>query len=244
MQFTDKVALVTGSTGGIGAEVARLLANGGADVIVSGRDVSRGQSVVAEIQGAGGKGRFVASELADIESVRALAAEAEDADILINNAAIFPMAPTPDQDVGSFDAAFQVNVRAPYYLTAALAPAMAARGSGAIVNTTTMAAQVGMAGLSVYGATKAALESLTRTWAAEFSGSGVRINSLSPGPTSTDVVMAQLGHDIAQQIAQTTALGRMATPNEIARAIVFLASDDASYFTGATIAADGGRTAI
>lgn len=244
MSFTGKSALVTGSTGGIGAATAKLLAARGADVVISGRNVERGEAVVAAIAAAGGSARFVAAELSDLDSVRRLAEAAGDVDVLVNNAAIFPMGMTVDQDVESFDASFATNVRAPFFLTAALAPAMLAKNAGAIVNTTTMAADVGMPGLAVYSATKAALNSLTRTWTAEFAGTGVRVNSLSPGPTGTDAVLTQMGDDAIAQIAGSTALKRMATPEEIAHAIVFLASDEASYITGAVLAADGGRTAI
>jgi NAD(P)-dependent dehydrogenase (short-subunit alcohol dehydrogenase family) len=135
-------------------------------------------------------------------------------------------------------------VRAPYQLTAAFAPAMVAKGASSIVNVSTMAARIGMPGLPVYSATKAALESLTRTWAAELSPSGVRVNTVAPGPTRTEMVLATMGEQGADQVGATTLLGRLATPREIAEVILFLATDRAAYLTGATIAADGGRTAI
>jgi NAD(P)-dependent dehydrogenase (short-subunit alcohol dehydrogenase family) len=106
-----------------------------------------------------------------------------------------------------------------------------------------MAARLGMAGLSTYGATKAALESLTRTWAAEFSPAGVRVNTVARGPTRTDMVKT-MGEERAAKIAETTLLKRMAAPSEIAEVIAFLASDRASFMTGATISVDAGRTAI
>ena len=161
-----------------------------------------------------------------------------------NNAAIFPGAPAVSQDVESLDTALAANVWAPYLLTAALAPGMIAKGSGSIVNVSTMATRIGMAGLSVYSATKAALESLTRTWAAEFSPAGVRVNAVAPGLTRTEMVLATVGEAGAEQFAKTTVLGRLAAPREIAEVILFLASDRASYLTGATIAADAGRTAV
>jgi NAD(P)-dependent dehydrogenase (short-subunit alcohol dehydrogenase family) len=146
------------------------------------------------------------------------------------------------QDVASYEQSFDVNVRAPYFLTAALVPAMVARGSGSIVNVSTMAASVGMPGLSTYGATKAALESLTRTWAAELGGSGIRVNAVAPGPTATEM-FAAMGPENTDPIAASTILKRAASPEEIARVIVFVATDAGSYLTGATIAADAGRTA-
>ncbi|MEY9839188.1 SDR family NAD(P)-dependent oxidoreductase [Streptacidiphilus sp. EB103A] len=243
MELTGKTALVTGSTAGIGAEAARLLAAAGAEVVVSGRNAERGAATVRSITDEGGRGRFLAADLTDLDSLHQLAAAAGEVDILVNNAAVFPGAPTVTQDVESFDAVLAANIRAPYFLTAALAPGMIARGSGSIVNVSTMAAKVGMPGLSVYSATKAALESLTRTWAAEFSPAGVRVNTVAPGPTRTDMVLAAMGEEGAQQIGKTTLLGRLATPREIAEVILFLASDRAAYLTGATIAADAGRTA-
>ncbi|MGW1209066.1 SDR family NAD(P)-dependent oxidoreductase [Streptomyces sp. NPDC002499] len=244
MELSDKVALVTGSTGGIGAETARLMAAAGAEVVVSGRNAERGAETVRSITDAGGRARFVAADLTEPAALRRLAEEAGPVDILVNNAAIFPGAPTVDQDPDTLDLALAANVRAPYLLTAALVPAMIAKGSGSIVNVSTMAARIGMPGLSVYSATKAALESLTRTWAAEFSPAGVRVNTVAPGPTRTDMVLAAMGEEGAAQVAKTTVLGRLATPREIAEVILFLASDRASYLTGATLAADAGRTAV
>ncbi|TDU03410.1 short-subunit dehydrogenase [Streptomyces sp. 846.5] len=243
MELTGRTALVTGSTGGIGAEAAKLLAASGADVLVTGRNTERGAATVRAITGTGGIARFVAADLADLASLRRLADVAGPVDILVNNAAIFPAAPTPAQDEESFDATLAANIKAPYFLTAALAPAMVARGSGSIINVSTMAARIGMPGLSVYSATKAALESLTRTWAAEFSPAGVRVNTVAPGPTLTDMVLATMGQEGADQIAKTTLLGRLATPREIAEVIHFLATDRSAYLTGATLAADAGRTA-
>ena len=255
MELTGKTALVTGATGGIGGETAKLLAQAGAHVVVTGRDPERGSALVKAITQQGGTARFEAADLADPRSLRSLVEAAGEVDILVNNAAIFPIAPTisPETavagadepfDTASFDAVFATNVRAPYQLTAAFAPGMVARGSGAIVNVSTMAARIGMPGLPVYSATKAALESLTRTWAAELSPSGVRVNTVAPGPTRTDMVLATMGEQGASQVGATTLLGRMADPREIAEVIYFLASDRAGYLTGATIAADGGRTAV
>jgi NAD(P)-dependent dehydrogenase (short-subunit alcohol dehydrogenase family) len=243
MELEGQTALITGSTAGIGAETARLFGREGAAVVVSGRDALRGEDVVQAIQDAGGEARFVQADLADLASIERLAAAAGDVDILVNNAALFPVAPHFAQTPESFDEAFAVNVRAPYFLSAALAPGMIAKGSGSIVNVTTMAAEIGMAGLSVYGATKAALNSFTRTLAAELADSGVRVNSIAPGPTRTDMV-ATMGDDAVEQLTATLPVGRLASPIEIAQSILFLASSQSSFVTGSTLAADGGRTAV
>jgi NAD(P)-dependent dehydrogenase (short-subunit alcohol dehydrogenase family) len=243
-ELSNKTALVTGSTAGIGAATAALLAARGAAVVVTGRDQERGASVVKEINASGGTARFVASDLSDVASIGAFAQEVGGIDILVNNAATFPGGSLLDQDLASFEAAFDLNVRALYFLTAAVVPGMVQRGGGSIVNVSTMAARVGMAGLSTYSATKAAVESLTRTWAVELGASGIRVNAVAPGPTRTDMVMAAMGEDGAAMVAGTTILGRLAAPTEIAEVIGFLASGASSYLTGATIAADAGRTAV
>jgi NAD(P)-dependent dehydrogenase (short-subunit alcohol dehydrogenase family) len=243
MELKNKIALITGATGGIGAATAKLFAAEGAEVVVAGRNATAGQKVVEGITRDKGRARFVLADLADLAAVRRLADAAGAVDVLVHNAAIFPMGPSIDQNPAAFDEALAINVRAPFFLTAALAPQMLNRKSGSIINVTTMAAEMGLPGLSIYSATKAALGSLTRTWAAEFAAAGVRVNSVSPGPTHTEKVMALMG-DAVEQLGRTTPLGRTASPEEIAQVILFLASDRSSYLTGASIAADGGRSAV
>jgi NAD(P)-dependent dehydrogenase (short-subunit alcohol dehydrogenase family) len=243
MELDGKKALVTGGTSGIGREVAKQLAALGAEVHVSGRDADRGAATVAEIEAAGGRGRFVAADLADFDAIGRLAEEVGAVDILVNNAGVFDFAPTPEEDRENYEAMFDVNVRAPYFLTAALAPGMADRGDGAIVNVSTMVAELGMPGSSAYAASKAALASLTRTWAGEFAAAGVRVNTVTVGPTATEGNDAMSADEIAF-VTGLTKLGRRAEPSEIAGTIVFLASPRASYVTGANLAADAGATAV
>ena len=233
-------ALVTGATSGIGREVAIRLARDGAEVVIHGRDTQRGAQTVKEIQAAGGQASFVRADLRNPVELRRLADEAGDVDVLVNNAGFSWFGATADLDVDAFDALFASNVRAPYFLVAAIAPRMATRGDGSIINLGSMVGQIGLAGAAAYSATKAALASFTRSWAAEFSPAGVRINTIAPGPVYTDGTAP----DRIAALGATTLLKRAAQPNEIAEVIAFLASPLASYITGATIAADGGRTAI
>jgi NAD(P)-dependent dehydrogenase (short-subunit alcohol dehydrogenase family) len=243
MELEGKVALVTGGTSGIGREVAKQLARLGAEVVISGRDAARGAKAIAAIEAAGGTGRFVAADLGDFAAIGNLATEVDEVDVLVNNAGIFDFAPTPDESQENFEAMFDVNVRAPYFLTAALAPQMAGRGGGSIVNVSTMVAELGMPGSSAYAATKAALASLTRTWAGEFAEYGVRVNAVTVGPTQTGGTSA-MSADQLSFVTGLTKLGRTAEPAEIAEAITFLASPRASYVTGANLAVDAGATAV
>jgi NAD(P)-dependent dehydrogenase (short-subunit alcohol dehydrogenase family) len=243
MNLHGQRVLVTGATAGIGQETAKLFARRGASVVITGRDAERGARTVAAIEAEGGRAEFIAADLNDIESVRRLAEHAGEVDVLVNNAAAQTVAPTMEQDVESFDMMFDVNVRGPFFLTAALLPKMIARGSGAIVNISGALVSVGDANAPVGAAAKAAMESLTRSWAAAFGANGIRVNTVAPGPTRTDSAVGAFG-DVLEKLGSATPLGRTAHPNEIAEVIVFLASSQASYLTGATVAVDGGYTAI
>ena len=237
-------ALVTGATSGIGRAVALQLGRDGAEVLVHGRDAARGAETVEEITAAGGKASFVAADLGDAADVQRLASEVGevgDVDILINNAGIALFGPTAEFDVSAFDKMFASNVRAPFFLVAAFAPAMAARGHGSIVSLSSMAGGVGLVGGAAYGATKASLEAMTRAWAAEYSASGVRVNAIAPGPVYTP---SPSGPEFITALGETTPMHRASQPEEIAEVVAFLASPRASYITGTTVAADGGRRAI
>jgi NAD(P)-dependent dehydrogenase (short-subunit alcohol dehydrogenase family) len=243
MNLHDHRVLVTGATAGIGQETAKLFARRGAAVVITGRDTQRGAETVAAIEAEGGRAEFIAADFNDIESVRRLAEQAGEVDVLVNNAAALAPRPTLEQDVESFDMMFDVDVRAPFFLTAALLPKMIARGSGAIVNISSMGASVGVPFAPATAAAKAALESFTRSWAAAFGANGIRVNTVAPGPTRTDSAIGTFG-DAFEHLGSATLLGRTAYPTEIAEAIVFLASPQASYLTGATVLVDGGFTAV
>jgi NAD(P)-dependent dehydrogenase (short-subunit alcohol dehydrogenase family) len=242
-----KTALVTGGNSGIGRAVAVAVAGHGAHVVLSGRDAARGEQAVATIRAAGGTADFVKADLGDEASARALARQAEElggghVDILVNSAGIFPFGPTHDTTEDDFDRVYAVNVKAPFFLVAELAPKMAARGHGAIVNVTTMVAEFGMANMALYGSSKAAMVLLTKSWAAEYGPSGVRVNAVSPGPTRTEGT-AVMGEAL-DQLASAAPAGRPGLPEEIASAIIYLVSDEASFVHGALLPVDGGRVAV
>ncbi|MDG5483160.1 SDR family NAD(P)-dependent oxidoreductase [Mycolicibacterium gadium] len=240
MELANHKVLVTGGTAGIGWEAARLMAAEGAEVVISGRDRARGGAAAARI---GDNARFVPADLSDIDSVRALIDQVGNVDIVVNNAANFAGSATVDQELAAFESIFDTNVRGAYFLIAGLVPAMLERGRGSIVNVTSMVASKGVPGASVYSASKAALESLTRTWAAEFGKHGVRVNSVAPGPTRTEGVAAEWG-ETNEELGRALPLGRTAHAAEIAEAVLFLASPRASFITGSTLYADGGGAAV
>ncbi|HEV7421984.1 MAG TPA: SDR family oxidoreductase [Mycobacterium sp.] len=241
--LTGSTALVTGATAGIGYAIAVQLAKEGAEVIVHGRNPERGAKTVRDIENAGGKARFVAADVSDAGDVRRLADEAGDVDILVNNAGIYRFAPTFDTTDADFDDQINTNLRAPYLLVQALVPGMIERGHGSVINVTTVAATVPTVGAGIYGASKAALELLTKLWADEFGAAGVRVNAAAPGPTQT-LGTADFPAELIEGLGRTTALGRTAEADEIASAVTFLASPAASYVNGSVLTIGGGAQAI
>src|ERR1700694_3942911 len=233
-------ALVTGATSGLGREIALRLARDDFQIVVVGRDAARGAAVVAQIEAAGGQARFLVADLSDPAAIKLLAEQVGDIDVLVNNAGLSVWAPTEAMNVADFDAMFASNVRAPFLLVGAFAPAMAARGAGSIINISSMAGRIGLPSGAAYGATKAALASMTQSWTAEYSPRGVRVNAVAAGPIFTRPEARAL----FENLGATTALRRAGGPEEIAEVVAFLASRQSSYVTGAIIAADGGRTAI
>jgi NAD(P)-dependent dehydrogenase (short-subunit alcohol dehydrogenase family) len=246
-ELHGQTALITGSTSGIGRATADALATLGARVIISGRNAERGEKATDEIRAQGGSAEFIAAELTSSDSVRHLAEQAAEisdghVDILINNAGIYPFEPTDSYTEEVFDAVYDTNVKAPYILTSILAPRMVAHGHGIIVNISTGLASRGFAGGALYGSSKAAVELLTKAWAAEYGQRGVRVNAVSPGVIATEGT-APLG-DAFDDLVGATPSGRLGQPDEIASGVAFLVSDASRYIHGAILPVDGGDSAV
>jgi NAD(P)-dependent dehydrogenase (short-subunit alcohol dehydrogenase family) len=248
-RLENKTALITGSTSNIGRAIAVAFAAEGAHVVVTGRDDDRGEVAVALVREAGGKADFVRADLDGTAAAsRALAGEAArllggGVDILVNNAGIFPGATTLTTDEEMFDRVYAVNVKAPFFLTQAIAPLMTSAGHGAIINLGSWIARLGIPVGALYSSTKGALETLTRAWAAEFGPLGVRVNAISPGVIRAPDLDPDAEHP-GEAYMRGTPAGRSGHPDAIAAAAVYLASDEAAFVQGTVLDVDGGRVGV
>ncbi|MDX6264797.1 MAG: hypothetical protein QOH84_6485 [Kribbellaceae bacterium] len=233
-------ALVTGATSGIGRAIARSLAAAGAEVVVTGRRAELGAETVQQIEADGGRATFVPADLGELDDLERLAETVGDIGILINNAGFYPMVPTVALTAEEFGRVYDVNLRSAYFLTAAIAPRMST--GSAIVNVSSTGAQIGMAIAAGYSGSKAALESMTRSWAVEFGPAGIRVNAVCAGMIKTGKLLEIFPEEGMQQVSAPWPLGRPGLPEEIAEVALFLASPRASYVTGAVVVADGGQT--
>lgn len=243
-RLAGRTAIVTGSSSGIGEAIARVLAASGAEVVVSGRDSARVLAVVDVIAADGGTAHAVMGDLggsyADIrrfveDSVSSLGGRV---DILVNNAGIYPVTDTSELTDADLDAVLATNIRAPHVLVAALAPSMVERGSGSIVNIGSWMSRIGLPFGAIYTASKAAIEQMTRTWSAEFGPSGVNVNTVAPGATSTPGNADSA--DVLAAMTAATAAGRPVRPVDVAFAVRYLVSDEATFVHGTVLDIDGG----
>ncbi|QEC48171.1 SDR family oxidoreductase [Baekduia soli] len=240
MRLEGRTALVTGGAGGIGAATVRRLAAEGARVIAADVDLERADKVAAEV-GA----QAVALDVTDGAAVRAAFAAAGDIDILVNNAGTDRFAFFLDTDEALWDLVLDLNLKGVLHCTHAVLPSMHRRG-GVIVNVASEAGRVGSQGSVVYSAAKAGVIGFTKAIARESARYGVRVNAVAPGPIETPLLnsapvqLGELGERLKQGMIDATAMRRIGQPEEVAAAIAYLASDDASYVTGQTLNVSGG----
>ena len=239
-----KAALVTGGSRGIGAAIAERLAKDGAAVAVNyGKSAAEAEAVVARIRQAGGKAVALKADLSDPSQAKGLVAAAHKElgrlDILVNNAGRADFAPMDAVDGAHVKAQFDLNVNGPIFATQAAAARFPKEG-GRVINVSSVVARSSFAGASVYSATKAALNALTRVWAAELGPKGVTVNAVAPGPVETDMLRSALDEATKQGMIARTPLGRLGAPSDIADAVAFLASPDARWVTGQVIETAGG----
>ena len=250
-RLRNKTALITGATSNIGRAIAVEFAAEGAHVVASGRSPQRGAELIEEIKANDGRADFVPMDLDGTpQASSALAVEAARLlggriDILVNNAGIYPGSGsgTRTTDEATFDQVYAVNVKAPYFLTAAVVPAMIDAGGGVIINLGSWIARLGVPVSALYSSTKGAMETLTRAWAAEFGQSGVRVNAISPGVVH-EARPPEAGPHPGDVMMNGTPAGTHGTPGAIAHAAVYLASDEAAFVHGTVIDIDGGRTGV
>jgi NAD(P)-dependent dehydrogenase (short-subunit alcohol dehydrogenase family) len=244
--LTGKIALITGATSGIGMATAQLFAERGARVLLSGRNAEVGAALAAELGG-----DFLAADVAAPGAATALVDWAVSRhgrlDILVNNAGILFRGDSQDCTDAQWDAVLAVNVTAVFRLSRAAVPVMAAQGGGVIVNVASDWGLVGAQKAIAYGTSKGAIVQMTRSLAADHARQGIRVNAVCPGDTETPMLRTLAGPDPEagfRAMAAAIPLGRIGQPRDSAAAIAFLASDDASFITGAMLSVDGGSSAI
>ena len=244
----NKVAVITGGASGIGLASAKLFATQGAQVVVTGRRAEAVQAAVAEI---GPAAMGLVGDVAEIAHHDAVAQAVRERfgglDIYMANAGVNTIMPSPEVSEAEYDAQFAVNARGVFFGVQKIEPLL--RDGGAILLTGSIASQKALHGHAAYAGSKAALEAFARVWALELKGRGVRVNVLSPGPTDT-AILSKLGvrpedRDAFEAgMAERIPLGRLARPEELAQAALFLVSDAGSFITGVNLAVDGGMTML
>jgi NAD(P)-dependent dehydrogenase (short-subunit alcohol dehydrogenase family) len=244
----DKVAVVTGSTDGIGLATVRHLAKLGAAVVVNSRSQDRADAVARTLCDEGLRATPIAADLADPAGAEQLIARTVDAygtiDILVNNAGRPSVAPAEELSLDAWRAVIDLNLTAPFLCAQHAGRIMLAKGAGVIVNIGSIFSRLGMPGRVAYAASKHGLDGITATLGAEWGPRGVRVVSVNAGYTATPLVRhtMEIGNFREEDLARRTPLRRLATPEEIAEVIAFVASDAASYINGTSIYADGGWT--
>lgn len=244
-RLVQKVSVITGAASGIGAATARRFAAEGARLVLGDMNAEGGEAVAKEI---GREAVFVATDVTKIEQVEALVQTAVDRfgriDVLFNNAGIGTYGQTPDTDPAMWHLVIDVDLHSVFYGCRAAIPHFRKAGGGAIVNTASISGLFGDYGLAAYNAAKGAVVNYTRTLAIDHGGENIRANAVCPGPIDTPLAGPLIAHPgISEEYKKTIPMGRVGKPEEVAAAVAFLASDDASYINGAMLTVDGGVTA-
>jgi len=243
MRLQSKVAIVTGAARGIGRATALLFSSEGASVVLADLDDAAGEETAGDITATGGTALYVRTDVSRQADARALAARAREQfgriDILINNAGITRDATLAKMTEEQFDAVLQVNLKGVFNCAQAVMPFMIEAGYGRIVNTSSVVALYGNFGQTNYVATKSAVIGMTKVWARELGRKGITVNAVAPGFIATEMVNS-VPEKVLTMIKERTPLQRLGEPVEIARAYLFLASDEASFVNGAVLSVDGG----
>ena len=243
LDFSGRTAIVTGGTRGIGRSVAEGLAAAGANVVVASRKADACADTQAHLESMGAEAHGLALNMGDVDAGdRLVAATVErfgGVDIVVNNAANALAAPVGEQTDATWQKSFEVNLRGPALLTQAAVPHLAESDHAAVVNVISVGAFQFARGVSMYAAMKAALLSVTRSFAGELASKGIRVNALAPGPVDTDMTR-NLGEGAAAAMGAGTLLGRAADPDEMVGPVLYLAGSASSYMTGQVLVVDGG----
>jgi NAD(P)-dependent dehydrogenase (short-subunit alcohol dehydrogenase family) len=247
MSFRGKVVLVTGGTSGIGRETALQFAKAGAKVVLAGRRAELGEEVVKEIESVGGEALFIQADVTKEDQVKHLVEETVShfgrLDIAFNNAGVETGEPITEFTESEYRKVFDINVLGVFLCQKYEIPAMLESGGGSIINTSSILGHVAMPGAAIYNASKHAVEGITKTTALELAEQGIRVNAVAPGAIATDMIdrfAGEEGTEGRQQLASLHPMGRLGKTEEIAAAVLYLASEAASFTTGISLPVDGG----